>query len=190
MTQDRLISPAEVAQLFGVSPITVRSWVTKGLLKAKTTPGGHRRFAQKDVEDLIQPRNAQAIQKILRVLVVDDDRQFREFLVEFFSTITPKVNVAQATDGFHAGLMTAQFKPHVILLDYSMPGLSGVTVCKQIKTNPDHAAIRIIAVTGHGLTSVRHELLDAGAEAVLTKPISTALLVDHVLGTRIEEASR
>jgi excisionase family DNA binding protein len=184
MTQDRLISPAEVAQLFGVSPITVRSWVTKGLLKAKTTPGGHRRFAQKDVEDLIQHHGSQSAEKILRILVVDDDRQFREFLVEFFSTITPKVNVAQATDGFHAGLMTAQFKPHIILLDYSMPGLSGVTVCKQIKSNLEHAAIRIIAVTGHGLTSVKQELLDAGAEAVLTKPVSTTLLVDHVLGTK------
>lgn len=185
MTQDRLISPAEVAQLFGVSPITVRSWVTKGLLKAKTTPGGHRRFAQKDVEDLIQHQDSQSAEKILRVLVVDDDRQFREFLVEFFSTITPKVNVAQATDGFHAGLMTAQFKPHVILLDYSMPGLSGVTVCKQIKNNPEHSTIRIIAITGHGLTSVRHELLDAGAEAVLTKPVTTGLLVEHVLSTKI-----
>ena len=72
----------------------------------------------------------------------------------------------------------------LILLDYSMPGLSGVTVCKQIKSNLEHAAIRIIAVTGHGLTSVKQELLDAGAEAVLTKPVSTTLLVDHVLGTK------
>ena len=187
MTQDRLISPAEVAQLFGVSPITVRSWVTKGLLKAKTTPGGHRRFSQKDVENLIQPRNVQSTQKMLRVLVVDDDRQFREFLVEYFSTITTKVNISQATDGFDAGLMTAQFKPHVILLDYSMPGLSGVTVCKQIKNNPDHAAIRIIAITGHDLASVKEELISAGAEAIFTKPINTKLLVEHVLGIKTEE---
>jgi excisionase family DNA binding protein len=44
------LTPKEVAKLFMVSPITVRSWAKKGLLVAKFTPGGHRRFLKSDVE--------------------------------------------------------------------------------------------------------------------------------------------
>ncbi len=44
------LTPNEVATLFMVSPITVRQWAQKGLLKAEVTVGGHRRFLRGEVE--------------------------------------------------------------------------------------------------------------------------------------------
>jgi excisionase family DNA binding protein len=44
------LTPNEVAELLMVAPVTVRSWAQKGLLVAKVTPGGHRRFLKSDVE--------------------------------------------------------------------------------------------------------------------------------------------
>ena len=41
---DKLLTPNEAAELLGVSPITLRSWATKGLLPASVTAGGHRRY--------------------------------------------------------------------------------------------------------------------------------------------------
>ncbi|MDD5633164.1 MAG: helix-turn-helix domain-containing protein, partial [Methylococcales bacterium] len=70
------LTPNEVAKLMMVSPITVRSWAQKGLLAAKITPGGHRRFLKSDVERFI--RESRAVQipvdsNALRILIVDDD---------------------------------------------------------------------------------------------------------------------
>lgn len=44
------MTPAQVAALFMVNPVTVRQWAVSGELKAQRTPGGHRRFLPADVE--------------------------------------------------------------------------------------------------------------------------------------------
>ena len=50
MTTD-ILTPTEVAELLAVSPVTVRQWAQKGLIEARTTPGGHRRFTREAVID-------------------------------------------------------------------------------------------------------------------------------------------
>lgn len=47
--EDALLTPAEVAQLFRVSPKTVTRWARTGKLSAKRTLGGHRRFSEAEV---------------------------------------------------------------------------------------------------------------------------------------------
>jgi excisionase family DNA binding protein len=46
---DRLLTPAEVASLFGVDPRTVTRWATSGRLTPVRTPGGHRRYRRSEV---------------------------------------------------------------------------------------------------------------------------------------------
>lgn len=169
-----MLTPAEVARKLGVSPITVRSWVVKGWLKANVTPGGHRRFYAEDVEKLVQ-EHAEEVQKpksLTRILVVDDDPLIRSILVEWLSDFDPQIDVAEATNGFQAGLMTAEFSPHIIFMDYAMPGLTGADICRQIKTNTQHTDTRIIAITGHDKPGIEQEMLEAGADAVLLKPFT------------------
>lgn len=54
---DRLLTPAEVAQMFGVAPQTVGRWAERGRLRAIYTPGGHRRFRESDVIALLAASN-------------------------------------------------------------------------------------------------------------------------------------
>jgi excisionase family DNA binding protein len=49
MPDDRLLTPAEVASLFGVDPRTVTRWATSGRLSPVRTPGGHRRYRRSEV---------------------------------------------------------------------------------------------------------------------------------------------
>ena len=49
ITEGKLLTPAEVASLFGVDPRTVSRWSDRGVLKAIFTPGGHRRYRYLDV---------------------------------------------------------------------------------------------------------------------------------------------
>ena len=46
---ERLLTPAEVAQMFGVDPKTVTRWAAAGLIGSIRTPGGHRRFRESEV---------------------------------------------------------------------------------------------------------------------------------------------
>ncbi len=50
---DRLLTPAEVAKVFRVDPKTVAKWADKGRLNSIRTPGGHRRFRESEVLDLL-----------------------------------------------------------------------------------------------------------------------------------------
>ena len=54
---ERLLTPSEVAKLFAVDPKTVTRWAKAGKLSSIRTPGGHRRFLQREVQALLQVRH-------------------------------------------------------------------------------------------------------------------------------------
>lgn len=51
---DELLTPGEVARLFGVDPKTVSRWAAAGRLRAQRTLGGHRRYPAAEVHELLQ----------------------------------------------------------------------------------------------------------------------------------------
>jgi len=53
---DNLLSIGEAARLLGVSPETLRNWHKKNLLQPYVTPGGHRRYAKADIENLLRKK--------------------------------------------------------------------------------------------------------------------------------------
>jgi excisionase family DNA binding protein len=55
---DRLLTPAEVARMFGVDPKTVTRWATAGLIGSIRTPGGHRRFREAEVTTFLLDKTA------------------------------------------------------------------------------------------------------------------------------------
>lgn len=166
-------TPTEVADRLMVSPITVRQWAQKKLLKAETTPGGHRRFLRHDVERFARERGL-TLQPpddgSLRILVVDDDRLMAESLSELFKAASEDVEVEVAYDGFDAGRKVLLFEPHVVLLDLVMEGMDGFEVCARLKSDPATKAVRVIAMTGCQTLENSQRIFDAGAEACLSKP--------------------
>ncbi len=53
-TRDRLLTPGEVAALFRVDPKTVTRWAAAGRMSSIRTPGGHRRFRESEVRQLLE----------------------------------------------------------------------------------------------------------------------------------------
>lgn len=53
MTNDRLLTPGEVAEMFRVDPKTVTRWAAAGRVPSIRTPGGHRRFRESDIRPLL-----------------------------------------------------------------------------------------------------------------------------------------
>jgi excisionase family DNA binding protein len=52
--EDRLLTPGEVARLFRVDPKTVTRWASTGRVQSIRTPGGHRRFREADIQELVR----------------------------------------------------------------------------------------------------------------------------------------
>ena len=58
---ERLLTPGEVAMLFRVDPKSVTRWATRGVIGSIRTPGGHRRFRESEVEQLLATLTTEAV---------------------------------------------------------------------------------------------------------------------------------
>lgn len=183
------LSPADVAELFHVSPITVRNWANADKLASELTPGGHRRFHYKDVLAFADKENrainTTKAQRATKILIVDDDEDICELLSTLLSLHLPNAEYLFAKGGFEAGFIVSSAQPKLIFMDILMPGIKGGEACRMIKKNPSTQHIPIIGMTGYGSGPDIQQILAAGAERVLRKPFNlTELypLVDSLIG--------
>ncbi len=103
----------------------------------------------------------------LRILVVDDHATFRKALTSAID-LTDGFQVAgEAGGGEEACAQALALEPDVILMDLSMPDLSGIEAMQRIRTTrPDQ---RVVILTAHADSGVRRDALAAGASALLPK---------------------
>lgn len=175
------LAPNEVAEMLMVNPVTVRQWAARGLLRARTTPGGHRRFLLSDVEEFARRRGstpaAPSSGRPDRVLIVDDDIQLGLFIEEMIRSRDPGIAIEIAHDGFEAGAKVESFRPHVLLLDLMMPGIDGFQVCRRLRARPTLNHVRIVAMTGFFSAQNVERIMTAGADACLPKPLDSERLL-------------
>ncbi|HEX5814286.1 MAG TPA: response regulator [Methylomirabilota bacterium] len=101
-----------------------------------------------------------------RILVVDDEPMLVDLVVEHLRD--SHYEVETATNGRQALAAVARQRPDVVLLDITMPGLSGIDVLKEIvKTDP---SITVIMVSGNTDVAVTAEAIRNGAFSYVPKP--------------------
>lgn len=171
----RSFSTRDVARLLGVSIGSVANWIDRNRLRAGRTPGGHRRVAVCDLVDFIRrqklPMPAELEPSPRCVLVVDDERTVRQWLMTMIQGAMPDWKVIEASDGYAAGEMVTTHRPDVVLLDLNMPGLDGFEVCRRIKSNPSSCHAAVVAISGEASQDRQAAARDCGATAFLPKPL-------------------
>ena len=178
----KYLTPKEAAAILNVSTESIRNWTKAGKLKAVTTLGGHRRFLVDEINRFSTSiLNTPSSSPGPRVMVVDDDTQFVKALEEYFSNCLDGVAFEKAYDGFEAGHKVNIFNPTVIFLDFLMPNLNGVEVCKYLKNTLSTQHIRIIAMTGLSSEAIARDFKEAGAETLLSKPFDFNLLDELIV---------
>jgi two-component system phosphate regulon response regulator PhoB len=85
--------------------------------------------------------------------------------------------VCEASDGEEALVQIAERKPDVVLLDWMLPLVSGIEVCRRIRRSPETRALPVIMLTARGEESDRVRGLDSGADDYVVKPFSPSELV-------------
>lgn len=104
---------------------------------------------------------------LLRVVLADDSALIRDLLQHALSTVENLSIVGEAADGIEAVQLVRELKPEVVVLDISMPLMSGIEVIKEIRKD-DHSTV-IIMFTGDASFFISELCLAAGANYFLNK---------------------
>lgn len=113
-----------------------------------------------------------------RILIVDDhpiNRRLPAVILQDAGWIT-----TEADSGEQALSRLSENRYDAVLLDISMPGMSGEEVCRRIRAAPQFQSVRIVAYTAHAMEENRREMMDAGFDWILVKPISRRSLLESL----------
>ena len=112
------------------------------------------------------------------VLIVEDEAALVTMLR--YNLESEGYRVSEAVDGEEAILLVIEEPPDLILLDWMLPSLSGIEVCRRIRRNESARDVPIIMLTARGEDSDRVRGLDSGADDYITKPFSPRELMARV----------
>jgi len=112
-----------------------------------------------------------------KILIVDDEPDIRETIR--FALEENGFQVQEAGHADEARKLIAE-EPDLVLLDWMLPGRSGLELAEQLKQNPKTRAIPIIMISARGEEQDRVKGLDTGADDYITKPFSPREMVARV----------
>lgn len=114
------------------------------------------------------------IKPTFKILIVEDDEELRAMLADIF---TPFYIVGQASDGKDGWNKIVDFQPDIIVSDVLMPVMSGIELCRRVKTNVTTSHIPVVLLTAR--TTIEHELegLKFGADDYIVKPFNVNILL-------------
>ena len=112
------------------------------------------------------------------IVVVDDLATNRDSLRELLSRDGYVVHTA--ADGREALQVVREIKPDLILMDVTMPGMSGMEACQELKNDQDTRLIPVVLITGVTDSDDKIRAIEAGADDFLTKPLNLCELTARV----------
>jgi len=179
----QVFTTGEVAQICNVSQQTVIRCFDSGRLQGFRVPGSRFRRIPRDALIAFMKNNQIPLDQLdsgrKRVLVVDDDEAIVEMFMELLER-DGRFEVRTASTGYDAGILTEQFRPDVILLDFKLPDVNGNVVCRTIRANPNYEHMRIIVISGVADPDEVQELVAAGADEFIKKPFDINAVIDRV----------
>ncbi|MDA5094828.1 phosphate regulon transcriptional regulator PhoB [Aliiroseovarius sp. KMU-50] len=112
------------------------------------------------------------------VLLVEDEPAQREVLR--YNLASEGYEVAIAENGDDALIMVDEIMPDLILLDWMLPGVSGIEICRQIKTRKETRSIPVIMLSARSEELDRVRGLETGADDYVVKPFSVSELMARI----------
>ncbi|MEX0653507.1 MAG: response regulator [Phycisphaeraceae bacterium] len=183
LASKQVFTTGEAAEVCKVSQQTIIRCFDSGRLKGFRVPGSRfRRIPREELIRFMRQNDipADVLQKGKRkVLVVDDDEQILELFVDVLSR-DERFEIKTAGTGYDAGMMTEQFKPDLIVLDYMLPDINGNVVCKRIRETVEMQHTKIIIVSGVVNQDEIDDLLEAGADEFVKKPFNVEKLQQRI----------
>lgn len=183
LTTKAVFTTGEAAAVCKISQQTIIRCFDSGRLNGFRVPGSRFRRIPRDELLRFMRENEIPVDSLeggkRRVLVVDDDEQIIDLFVDVLSA-DRRLEVKTAATGYDAGLLTQQFHPDLIILDYMLPDINGNVVCKTIRSNPELSHTKIIIVSGVVNQDEISDMLNAGADDFVKKPFNIEKLMARI----------
>jgi len=109
------------------------------------------------------------------ILIVEDEAPLVTMLR--YNLEKEGFQVCEAGDGEEALIQIAEHKPDIVLLDWMLPLVSGIEVCRRLRRSPETRALPVIMLTARSEENDRVRGLDSGADDYVVKPFSPSELV-------------
>jgi len=112
------------------------------------------------------------------ILIIEDEQAQAQILQYNLEAEAYRVKHAPTAD--EGLLLIQEYSPDLILLDWMLPDMSGIEVCRQIKANPDMKTIPVIMLTARGTEDDKVRGLGVGADDYVVKPHSIKELIARI----------
>ena len=178
-----VFTTGEAADICKVSQQTIIRCFDSGRLKGFRVPGSRFRRIPRDALLVFMRENGIPPDALnsgkTKILVVDDDPEIVELFVDVL-TRDGRFEVKTADTGYTAGMITNEFRPDLIILDYMLPDVNGNVVCKTIREDPTLNNTKIIVVSGVVNQDEINDLLKSGADEFVKKPFNIEKLIERI----------
>src|SRR5277367_2639927 len=162
-----VFTTGEAAEICKVSQQTIIRCFDSGRLRGFRVPGSRFRRIPREAliafmkDNKIPPDALDGGKQ--KILVVDDDPEIVELFVDVLER-DGRFEVRTANTGYDAGVITQEFGPDLVILDYMLPDINGNVVCQTIHKNPAFSKMKIVIVSGVVNQDEIDDLLKSGAD--------------------------
>ncbi len=115
----------------------------------------------------------------MRTVLIADDEDALRALVRV-TLDTGRFTILEARDGVEALALAREHKPDLVFLDWAMPGLSGLEVCRRLRADAITKNLTVVMLTARAQEFDRAAAMEVGVDAYITKPFSPLRLLDAV----------
>ena len=185
--EKEILSTFDAARYCQVHPGTIKNWIKKDNLKAFKTPGGHRRIYKSDLDRFLKEKNipirCESSNQRKKVLIIDSKYHRREKISRALQRWAGFFEVAAVSNCFQAGELLVLFRPDLVILEETLPGINAAEVCRHIRSSLylKDSKILILAKGSPGENITRQ------ADAVLSRTVRGERLLaelERILGIK------
>lgn len=115
-----------------------------------------------------------------RVLIVDDDADFRAFVCSYVRRLSPDALLYTAGDGSEALDVARRVQPHLAVLDLNMPMMNGIELTEALSSDPETSRTRVLVVSGAASGQELARFRQLGVTSVFEKPITPTQFLEAV----------
>lgn len=178
-----MYTSVEAARLLGVTPRTIQLWADSGILEARKTSGGHRRFAESVLEAFMrkldtdeqgskkQDSDSDTGKSVYRILIAEDEPDLRTLYQMTMEEWDLPIELVMVKDGYDALIRIGTDRPDMLIADLNMPKMDGFYMLFTIMGSESSKNLEVLAVTALTAKDIeQHGGLPAGVK-VMHKPI-------------------
>jgi CheY-like chemotaxis protein len=168
----------------------LQSLVEKKELNGWKTQGGHRRISLKSLNEYVKKNNYsnnEPDDKILRVLIVEDDSITRDILRGYCERAKLPVDCTAMSSGMEALLDISSLKPDLLITDLDMPGIDGFELLRIIRNNPKFENMLILVLSAMTLDEIKTHGELPKDSMIMNKPVKAEWFDGFFAGVILRE---